>query len=126
MVSVAASETTYSISRYLISVKVARHYVILVLGDLNAKVGKETAYRAMVGCHGFHDECNDNGQRLLDLAIGCNLVIKSTCLPRKDVHKATWLSPDGTTSNQIDHILIKNRHASDVVDIRSCRGANIH
>jgi hypothetical protein len=33
-------------------------------------------------------------------------------------------SPDGTTFNQTDHILIDRRHGSDVKDIRSCRGAD--
>ena len=32
----------------------------------------------------------------------------------------TWGSPDGTTFNQIDHVLIDRRHSSDVKDIRSC------
>jgi len=31
----------------------------------------------------------------------------------------TWGSPDGTTFNQIDHILIDRRHGSDVKDIKA-------
>jgi hypothetical protein len=37
---------------------------------------------------------------------------------------ATWLSVDGFTQNQIDHLLIDERRASNIRDVRSCRGAN--
>jgi hypothetical protein len=35
-----------------------------------------------------------------------------------------WVSPDGTTKNQIDHMLIQARHRSTLLDIRSCREAD--
>jgi hypothetical protein len=35
----------------------------------------------------------------------------------------TWISPDGHTKNQIDHVLIDARHASDITDVKSCRGS---
>jgi hypothetical protein len=37
----------------------------------------------------------------------------------------TWRSPDGQTFNQIDHLLIDARHISNVIDVRTFRGANI-
>ena len=37
----------------------------------------------------------------------------------------TWRSPDGQTFNQIDHLLIVARHVSNVMDVRTFRGANI-
>ena len=37
----------------------------------------------------------------------------------------TWRSPDGQTYNQIDHLLIDARHVSNVMDVRTFRGANI-
>jgi hypothetical protein len=43
----------------------------------------------------------------------------------KRIHFNTWISPDGNTANQIDHILTDSRHASDILDIRACRGPNI-
>jgi hypothetical protein len=37
----------------------------------------------------------------------------------------TWRSPDGKTHNQIYHLLIDARHVSNVMDVRTFRGANM-
>jgi len=42
----------------------------------------------------------------------------------KRIHKETWRSPDVTTSNQIDHVMIDSRNATDILDVKSCRGAD--
>ncbi len=75
--------------------------------------------------HSLHETSNDNGCRLIDHAVSNNMVISSTCFPHKNIHKATWISPDGLTANQIDHVLIDGRHCSNILDVRSCRGPNI-
>jgi len=79
----------------------------IVLGDLNAKVGKEQCL--VVEKHSVHNETNDNGLKLIDLAVGKGLVIKSTMVPHKNIHKGTWRSPDGTYINQVDYILVNSR-----------------
>jgi len=38
--------------------------------------------------------------------------------------KKTWTSPNGKTHNQIDHVLIDRRWHSNVLDLRSLRGAD--
>ena len=72
----------------------------------------------------IHKERNNNGERLIDLAVSRNMILTSTHFPHKRIHKMTWGTPDGTTFNQIDHTLIDRRHGSDVKDIRSSRGAD--
>ncbi|XP_071653719.1 uncharacterized protein [Temnothorax longispinosus] len=96
----------------------------MVIGDLNAKIGKELTYRDIVGLHSLHEESNDNGLRVIDLATAKNMVVKSTQLPRKNIHKWTWESPDGDHHNQIDHVLIERRNASSITNVRTCRGAD--
>ncbi|CAN0605143.1 unnamed protein product, partial [Ectocarpus sp. 12 AP-2014] len=96
----------------------------IILGDLNAQVGKEAMYRPTIGPNSLHDICNDNGTRLVNFAISKNISISSTYFPHKNIHKQTWKSPDGVTLNQIDHVLINSRFKSSIFDVRSYRGAD--
>lgn len=57
---------------------IPRRRIQTVLSDLNAKVGKEVAFRPVIGSHSLHDTNNDNGQRIIDLATERGLVVKST------------------------------------------------
>nr|XP_014275578.1 uncharacterized protein LOC106680395 [Halyomorpha halys] len=92
----------------------------MIIGHLNAKIGKEVAFRPTIGRESGHDYCNDNGHRIINFAMEKGLVISSTKFP----HKETWISPDGLTRNQIDHVLIEVRHASDIRKVRSFRGVD--
>jgi hypothetical protein len=78
-----------------------RNDVKIILGDFNAQVGLENQRRMVVGRYSFHKESNDNGLRLIGLAAALNMVIGSTTFPHKNVHLATWRTPDGKKENQI-------------------------
>jgi hypothetical protein len=52
------------------------------------------------------------------------MIIESTYFPHKNINKDTWQSPDRRTNNQIDHVLVDGRHASSIMDVRSCRAAD--
>ncbi|XP_054289682.1 uncharacterized protein LOC129004977 [Macrosteles quadrilineatus] len=95
----------------------------ILLGDANAKVGKEELWGDYAGMESLHNVSNDNGIRLLSLACATNLYISSTSFQHKNIHKETWISPDGRTKNQIDHVLIDKRHKTHITDVRSLRGA---
>jgi len=43
---------------------------------------------------------------------------------RRNIHKYTWTSPDGKTHNRIDHILMDRRWLSNVLNVRSFKGAD--
>ena len=83
-----------------------RYHMKILLGDFNAKVGREDIFRPTIGKESLHAISSDNGVRLVNFATSKNLIVKSTTFPHKDIHKYTWTSPDGLTHNQIDHILI--------------------
>lgn len=51
-----------------------------------------------------------------------SLLVRCYCIK---IHKSTWKSPDGKTVNQIDHLLIDREHRSNILGIRSYRGANV-
>jgi hypothetical protein len=67
---------------------------------------------------------NDNGDRVVNFATWKNLIVKSTPFPHRDIHNYTWVSPDGITHNQRDHVLIDRRRHSNIIDVRSFRGAD--
>jgi hypothetical protein len=81
----------------------------ILLGDFNAKVGRENIFKPTIGKDSLHQDSNDNGVRLVNFATSKNLVLKSTMFPHQNIHKYHWTSADGKTHNQIDHILIDRR-----------------
>jgi len=96
----------------------------ILLGDFNAKVGRENIFKPTIGNESLHQHSNDNGMRIVKFATSKNLVVKSTMFPYRNIHKYTWTSPNGKTHNQIDHILIDRRRHSSILDVRSFRGAD--
>jgi len=72
--------------------------VKIIIGDLNAKMGQEEMYRPIIGKYSLHILSIDNGIRLTNFACSKNMVVASTLLNHKDIHKMTWRSPDGRLS----------------------------
>jgi endonuclease/exonuclease/phosphatase family metal-dependent hydrolase len=97
----------------------------IIIGDLNAKAGQEEMYRPIIGKYSLHTLSNDNGIRHINFSCSKNMVAASTLFNHKDKHKMTWRSPNRPTFNQLDHLLIDARHVSNVMDVRTFRGANI-
>ena len=99
--------------------------VKIVMGDMNAKVGMDnTGREEVMGMHGARAEMNENGERWVDFCQANELVIGGTLFPHKECHKRTWRSPDGVTTNQIDHLAFSKRWRSSLQDVRVLRGAD--
>jgi exonuclease III len=105
--------------------KLPANDIRFIVGDMNAKSGKENILRNHAGMHRQHENTSENGSRLVNFAVSKNMFIESTKFNHKIIHKNTWKSLDGKTENQIDHLLIDKRHLSDLMDVRSYGGANI-
>ena len=76
-----------------------------------------------MGKHGL-GQMNKNGEMFADFCAENRKVIGGSVFPHKEVHKATWVSPDQVTENQIDHIGISKKFRRTMLDVRVKRGAD--
>lgn len=86
--------------------RLSGNVIQIVLGDLNAKFGKEKHFLPIIGIESVHDTSNDNGLRAISFAASKDMIISSTTFRQKDIDKVTWKSPDDKTANQTDFVLI--------------------
>ena len=102
-----------------------RRNMIVVMGDLNAKIGSDNeGYEAVMGKEGL-GEMNDNGERFADFCDIQDLVIGGSVFPHRKIHKATWKHPNGTVENQIDHIAYSRKFRRCISDVRVKKGATV-
>jgi hypothetical protein len=97
--------------------KFLKRHMKILLGDFNAKVGREDIFKPTIGNESLHEINNDNGVRLVNVSRSKNLIVKSMMFPHHNIHKYTWTSPDGKTINQIDPILVERQSQSNVLDV---------
>jgi endonuclease/exonuclease/phosphatase family metal-dependent hydrolase len=102
-------------------IKIPKYHMKILLGDFNAKVGREDIFKPTIRNESLHEISNDNGVRVVNFATSKNLIVKSTTFPHHNSHKFTWTS-DGKTQNRIDHIWITRRRHSIVLEVRSFIG----
>ena len=65
----------------------------------------------------FLREMKDNGERCTDLCATSSLIIGGSLLQHQRIHKATWVSPDLQTENQIDYMCIGKRFQRTLRDV---------
>ncbi|PNF37383.1 hypothetical protein B7P43_G16290 [Cryptotermes secundus] len=82
--------------------KLLMYHIKILLGDFNAKVGREDIFKLTIGNESLHE----------------------IMFPHRNIHKFSWISPDGKIHNQIDHILIDRRRHSSILDVRSFTAAD--
>ena len=110
-------EQFYDDLQYMVD-KVPKSDQIIILGDdVNAKLGKESAYQKITGKHTLHEETNRNGELLCDFAAANNMTVMSTQFQHKQIHKGTWRSPDYNTINQTDHVLVNQNKKEAIEDV---------
>ena len=103
----------------------SRRDITILMGDINAKIGSNNrGYERIMGQHGL-GEMNENGERFAELCANNNLVIGGSVFPHRRVHKATWVSPDLSTENQIDHVCVTKKFRRSLLDVRARRGADV-
>ena len=58
----------------------------VLLGDFNAKVGRENIFKLTIRNESLHQDTNDNGVRIVSFVMSKNLVVKRTMFPHRDIH----------------------------------------
>jgi hypothetical protein len=69
----------------------------ILLGDFNAKVGRENIFKPTIENESLHEISNDNGVRVVNLDTSKNLVVKSTMFAHHKIHKIPRTPPGGKT-----------------------------
>lgn len=97
--------------------KVFQHNMLLIMGDMNANVGADNTDCDRAMAKHLYRVMNDNSEHLVDFCLDNKCVIGCTIFPYKNIHKLTWKSPDGSTVNQMDHILINGMWCRSLLDV---------
>jgi hypothetical protein len=66
-----------------------RYHMKILLGDFDAKVGRENIFKPTIGKESLHQDSNDNGTRIVNFTTSKNLVVKSTMIPHRNIHNCT-------------------------------------
>ena len=99
---------------------------ILLLGDFNARVGRDyNTWKKIIGRYGV-DNLNSNGELLLSFCAENQLVITNTTFEQPTVHKVSWQHPRSKHWHLIDYIITRQRDLKDFRCSRSMRGADCH
>ena len=121
----AVKDKFYSDLRSLVQSSPADDKVI-ILGDFNARVGRDSeAWKGALGKHGVGN-CNDSGRLLLEFCTEQQFVITNSIFQQKDSLKTTWMHPRSKHWHLIDYILVRQRDLKDVLHTRVMPSAECH
>lgn len=99
--------------------------IIFIMGDLSAKVGKQSASLDSCGIYSLGRE-NERGTDLIEFCTNNNLVIANTLFAHHPRRLYTWTSPDNNTRNQIDYIIINKKCKASLKNVKNRPGADCH
>jgi hypothetical protein len=85
-----------------------KYHTKILLGDFNAKVGRENIFKPTIGNESLYQDSNYNGVRTVNFATSKNLVVKSTMFQHRNIHKYTWTSPDDNGVRTVNFATYKN------------------
>ena len=99
--------------------------IIIVIEDFNTKIGNDGGgYEEIISLQGL-GEMNDNRKRFSGLCATSNLVKGGSVFQHRRIHKATRISSDLQTENQINHMCIGKRFRRTLQDVGVKRGADL-
>jgi hypothetical protein len=72
--------------------KFPRYNMKILIGDFNAKVGREDIFKPTIRNESLHEIRNDNGFMVVKFTTSKNLKGKSAMFPHHNIHKYIWTS----------------------------------
>jgi hypothetical protein len=69
--------------------KFPKYHMKILLGNLNAKVGRGDIFKPTIGNENLHEINNDNEVRVVNFVTSKNLTVRSTMFPHCNIHKFT-------------------------------------
>ena len=105
--------------------KVSTDDMIIIMGDLNARVENMQPQETMSNSIGLFTvrSTNENKLMLIDLCTIYNLIISNTFFEHKTVHQMSFMHPGNKTWHMIDFTLVNKKFRSSVEDVRMFRRA---
>ncbi|XP_072019723.1 craniofacial development protein 2-like [Amphiura filiformis] len=97
--------------------------ILVVTGDFNAKVGARSTNTYVMGSNGLGEQ-NERGEMLVDFCQENKFAIINTYFKQHPRRLYTWSSPDQSTRNQIDYILVQRRWKSSFISAKTLPGAD--
>ena len=97
---------------------------VVLLGDFNARVGRD--FEAWPNCLGKFNvgKVNENGQRLLEFCTRFNLCVANSFFKTKPQHKVSWRHPRSKHWHQLDLVLVRRSNLNAVKIVRSYHSAD--
>ena len=102
---------------------VPRSHRLYILGDFNARVGRDfQLWPKVLGHHGVGSE-NSNGTLLLQLCASHQLAITNTAFQQANKYKNSWMHPRSKHWHLLDYVITRQADARDVNITRVVRGS---
>ncbi len=118
----ASKDNFYDDLRQVVA-KLPPSEIPILLGDWNGHVGSASAgYEGVHGGHGWGTR-NAEGERVLEFAESCGMLVGNTCFQKRPSHLITYTS--GGASTQIDYVLLKRSFRKWVRDVKVIPGEEI-
>jgi len=95
---------------------------VIILGDFNARVGRDFETWTVMGKHGV-GKCNSNGLMLLQFCSEMGFYVGNTMFQQKNKYKTTWMHPGSKQWHMIDYVLVRKQDIKDISSVRVMRGA---
>ena len=104
--------------------KVGRKETLIIMGDLNARVGRDSEmWGSVIGRHG-EEVRNESGEQLLRFCAANEMLVTNTLYQPKEIHKHTWLCP-GRELRSIVYFLVRKDNRVKVKNIKVVRSAEM-